>query len=240
MTENHESFTQNYLLAALTKDDLQLLAPSLEWVDLFQGKILSEAGQKLDYAYFPTSGICSIIAQNHEGIQIETGIVGREGFVGIAIVHFAVSTPSQVIVQAEGRALRISSADLLNAIGKSQTLLARLLQYAHTFNVQVAQTALANGYFTINQRLARWLLMCQDRSYAQDFPMTHRFLAVMLAVRRAGITDSLSYLEGRKAIRALRGRIIILNRGILEELAGSAYGVPENEYKRIIKTTPAS
>ena len=132
----------------------------------------------------------------------------------------------QVVVQAEGRALRISRAKLLNAIRKSPTLSAMLLRFAHTFNVQISQTALSNGHFTIHQRLARWLLMCQDRVNSHEFPITHKFLSVMLAVRRAGITDALNYLEGKKAIRAMRGRIVILNRAILEDMAGGAYGVP--------------
>jgi CRP-like cAMP-binding protein len=108
------------------------------------------------------------------------------------------------------------------------------LRFAHTFNVQVSQTAVANGHYTINQRLARWLLMCQDRADSHEFPMTHKFLSIMLGVRRAGITDSLNSLEGKKAIRALRSRIVVLNRAVLEEIARAAYGIPEREYRRLI------
>ena len=234
MPATEEYFTQNNLLAALAKPDLELLKSKLEWADLAMGEVLHEAQKPIEYAYFPTSGICSVIAQNAEGVQIETGMIGREGFVGISIVLFADKAPSQVMVQAEGRALRISRTRLLNAIRKSPSLSATLLKFAHTFNVQVSQTALANGHFTIHQRLARWLLMCQDRADSPEFPMTHKFLAIMLAVRRAGITDALNYLEGKKAIRAMRGRILILNRAALEDMAGGAYGVPEQEYKRLM------
>ena len=94
------------------------------------------------------------------------------------------------------------------------------LRFAHTFNVQISQTAVANGRYQINQRLARWLLMCQDRVDSHEFPMTHKFLSIMLAVRRAGITDALNLLEGKKCIRALRGRILITDRKCLEEIAG--------------------
>jgi CRP-like cAMP-binding protein len=198
------------------------------------GDVLHEAHKQVEYAYFPTSGICSVIAEGADGVQIETGLIGREGFVGISIILFVDSAPSQVMVQAEGRALRISRAKLLNAIRKSPSLSATLLRFAHTFTVQIAQTALSNGHFTIHQRLARWLLMCQDRVDSHEFPMTHKFLAIMLAVRRAGITDALNYLEGKKAIRAMRGRIVILNRAALEEMAGGSYGVPEQEYKRLL------
>ena len=234
MLTNSESLVQNTLLGVLAKPDLALLKSHLEWVDLAIGDVLYAAYKQIEYAYFPTSGICTVIAQNAEGIQIETGMIGREGFVGIPIVLFVDSTPSQVVVQAAGRALRISRARLLNAIRENPSLSATLLRFAHTFNVQVSQTALSNGHFTIHQRLARWLLMCQDRVDSHEFPMTHKFLAIMLAVRRAGITDALNYLEGKKAIRAMRGRIVILNRTVLEDMAGGAYGVPEQEYKRLM------
>lgn len=234
MVDHYHSFDQNNLLASLQASDLEILTPHFEMVKLSLGAVIYEANQQAEYAYFPISGICSVIAQNADGIQIETGLIGREGFAGIAIVLYADSSPSQLIVQAEGQAFRIAKADLLAAIGKSQSLTANLLRYAHTFSVQVAQTALANGHFTIHQRLARWLLMWQDRVETQDFAMTHKFLAVMLAVRRAGITDALNYLEGLKAIRAQRGRIIILNRNILEDIAKAGYGLPEQEYKRLL------
>jgi CRP-like cAMP-binding protein len=234
MPTNPEPFIQNTLLGALKKSDFELLKPKLEWADLKMGEVLYEAHKRIEYAYFPTSGICSVIAENVEGVQIETGLIGREGFVGIAIVLHADSAPSQVVVQSEGRALRVSRTKLLNAVRESPSLSATLLRFAHTFTVQIAQTALSNGHFTIPQRLARWLLMCQDRVDLHEFPMTHKYLSLMLAVRRAGITDALSDLEGKKAIRALRGRIIILNRRILEDMAGGSYGVPEGEYKRLM------
>jgi CRP-like cAMP-binding protein len=234
MPVNSGSLVQNTLLGALEKSDFELLKSKLDWTDLAVGDVLYSPRKQVEYAYFPISGICSVIAENAQGVQIETGLIGREGFVGIPIVLFVDSTPSQVIVQADGRALRISRNKLLNAIRKSPSLSATLLRFAHTFSVQVSQTALSNGHFTINQRLARWLLMCQDRVDSHEFPMTHKFLAIMLAVRRAGITDALNFLEGKKAIRAMRGRIIILNRATLVEMAGGSYGVPEQEYKRLL------
>ena len=228
------SFAENTLLGTMPKSDLALLSSQLELKELTMGEVLQEPNKPLEYAYFPISGICSVIAENVEGVQAETGLIGREGYVGIPIVLFADSAPSQVIVQASGCALRISRTKLLKAIGKSPSLQAKLLRFAHTFNVQVSQTAVANGHYTINQRLARWLLMCQDRVDSPEFPMTHKFLSVMLAVRRAGITDALSSLEGKKAIRALRGHIVVLNRSVLEAVAGAAYGIPEREYRRLI------
>jgi CRP-like cAMP-binding protein len=234
MPISSELLAQNTLLATLSKPDLAMLGLKLEWADLTIGDVLYATHKPVENAYFPTSGIYSVIAQNEEGVQIETGLIGREGFVGVPIVLFAASAPSQVVVQASGRALRISRTKMLNAIEESPSLQKVLLQFAHIFSVQIAQTAVANGHYTINQRLARWLLMCLDRADSHEFPMTHKFLALMLSVRRAGITDALTFLEGRKAIRAMRGWVIVLNRSVLEEIAGAAYGVPEKEYKRLI------
>jgi CRP-like cAMP-binding protein len=229
-----QSSGANSLLGALSKSDFDLLSSKFELSDLVMGQVLQEPNKQIEYAYFPSSGICSVIAENVERVQAETGLIGREGFVGVPIVLYADSSPSQVVVQAEGQALRLGRARLLGAIGRSPSLHAMLLRFAHTFNIQVSQTAVANGHYTINQRLARWLLMCQDRAESHEFPMTHKFLSVMLAVRRAGITEALTSLEGKKAIRALRGRVVVLNRSSLEEVAGAAYGIPEREYRRLI------
>jgi CRP-like cAMP-binding protein len=225
--------TGNSLLHVLARADAELLLPKFECVDLKIGEKLYKAHEPVEYAHFPLSGICSVIA-NNEGGKIETGIIGREGFVGIPIVLFVEVAASEVVVQAEGRALRISRLKLVNAIQKSPPLNKLLLHFAHVFSVQVAQTALANGHNSISERLARWLLMCQDRVESREFPMTHQFLSVMLAVRRAGITEALNDLEGKKVIRATRGHIIILNRTILKQIAGAAYGTPEEEYKRVM------
>jgi CRP-like cAMP-binding protein len=229
-----EPFGTNALLAKLPKADFELLKPKLEQKDLVMEEVLQEPNQPVEYAYFPTSGICSVIAGNVEGVQAETGLIGREGFVGLPIVLFADQAPSKVIVQAAGRALRISRSRLRKAISERPSLHAPLLRFVHTFNVQVSQTAVANGRYTITQRLARWLLMCQDRADSHEFPMTHKFLSVMLAVRRAGITDALTALEGLKCIRALRGRILITDRKCLQDIAGAAYGIPEREYQRLL------
>jgi CRP-like cAMP-binding protein len=235
MPISSELLVQNNLLASLSKSDLAIIGPKLEWTDLTIGDVLYEAQKPVENAYFPISGIYSVIAQNEEGVQMETGLIGKEGFVGVPIILFAASAPSQVIVQASGRALRIVRTKILKAVQQCPSLQKVLLQFAHTFSVQVSQTAVANGHYTINQRLARWLLMCQDRADSHEFPMTHKFLALMLSVRRAGITDALNYLEGKKCIRALRGRVVITDRKCLEELAGKAYGVPEKEYERLIR-----
>ena len=238
MPQAQDPIPHNHLLARLSKRDLKLLSPYLEWTELPLKKILYQPSEPLDNAYFITSGICSVIAKNDVGVQIETGLIGREGFVGIPIVQHVDKAPTQFIVQAAGAGLKISRKDLLQAMDKNRTLAIPLLQFSHVFGVQVSQTALANGHFKIDQRLARWLLMCHDRVDSSEFPMTHQFLSAMLAVRRAGITEALNFLESKKAIHALRGKIVILNRKLVEAIAGHAYGLPEKEYDRLLKKRP--
>lgn len=229
-----QSSVENRLLSLLPEEDFKALAPALEMLDLPAKKILHEPDEPVEHAYFPTAGICSVIAENNEGVRSETGVIGKEGFIGIPIVLFAGSTPAQVVVQVDGRGLRISKDDLQTAMIKSPALLSMLLRFTHIFSVQTSQTAVANSHYTINERLARWLLMCQDRTNSHGFTMTHEFLAVMLAVRRSGVTEALNELEGKGIIRTTRAHISIVNRSMLEEIAGGAYGVPEQEYRRLI------
>jgi CRP-like cAMP-binding protein len=132
-----------------------------------------------------------------------------------------------------GSALRMDADALRQAIGQSPSLHQHLLRYIETFQVQVAYTALSHGSFTIEERLARWLLMCHDRLDGNDLPLVHEFLSMMLGVRRSGVTIAVQTLEGTGAIKATRGHIIIRDREMLEEAANGSYGVPEAEYRRL-------
>jgi CRP-like cAMP-binding protein len=138
-----------------------------------------------------------------------------------------------------GPSLRIPVAKLRAAIDERPTLHQHLLRYVHLFNVQIAHTGLSHaglshGGYTVATRLARWLLMCHDRLDGDDLPLVHEFIALMLGVRRPGVTEHLNLLEGVKAIRAKRGLITVLDRGKLEEAAGDSYGVPEAEYEKLV------
>ena len=136
-------------------------------------------------------------------------------------------SPYQVMVQAKGRALRIARDKFSELIETHQDIQSVLLRFIHTFMLQTAQTALANGYHTIETRLARWILMYQDRVDSTDLLLTHDFLAIMLAVRRSGVTDALHMLEGKLAIRSTRGLVHVRDRSMLEAIAGPSYGMPE-------------
>ena len=143
-------------------------------------------------------------------------------------------SPNATFVQVAGQAQRISATQLRKAIFSSQTLQSLLLRFAQTFMIQATQSAIANGRANLPERLARWVLMAQDRLGRAQLPLTHAFLAITLGVRRAGITDALSLLEGEGLIRVQRGKIIVLKRKGLEQRASRSYGVPEAEYLRLI------
>ncbi len=224
----------NNLLAGLSESDFLLLKPALEWVDLNLGEILHQPREKLEFAYFPTAGICSIIAESAAATKAEAGIVGREGYIGWAIPLHAGSSPFQSVVQMQGRGLRIAASALQEAVRKSPSLSATLLKFIQVVMVQIAQTALVNSHNTIPQRLARWLVMYRDRMDGPEFAITHEFLSNMLGVRRAGVSEALSKLEMKKTIRTTRGRIAILDHSALEKLIGGSYGVAENEYRRLL------
>jgi CRP-like cAMP-binding protein len=195
--------------------------------------MLEPANTTIENVYFPLSGIVSVVAKSGAE-QIEAGVIGREGMTGAAVVMGNHRSPNEVYVQVAGSGLRIEADKLRAALDASESLRLLAQKFVQVFIAQVTQTALANGRAKLDERLARWLLMAHDRHDDDHLLLTHEFVALMLGVRRPGVTDALHELEGRGLLRATRGVIRILNRKGLEELAGSAYGVPEAEYKRLI------
>src|SRR3954471_17799138 len=225
--------TRNRLLSALNRDDFDLLQPDLEPVALELRQWLIEAGEPIQQVYFPEHGIVSILADTSQG-RIEVGLIGPEGMAGLPVVLGIERSPHGYMVQAAGEALRIAAPDLRTALRHSPSLQVGFLRYAHALMVQTAQTAYANAGFTIEARLARWILMTDDRLDRGDLPLTHDFLSMMLGVRRPGVTLAVQMLEGGGLIRATRGRIRVLDRTKLEEVADDAYGVAEAEYARVM------
>jgi CRP-like cAMP-binding protein len=226
----------NKILSLLSSEDAALLAPHLETIELQRDQVLFEPLAPIEYVYFFKGGLSSEVALNPDGNSIEVACVGYEGFSGVPVVLGLESSPHKSFMQAGGQGLRIRSEDLRGAMASSASLSALLLRYVHVFMIQIAASALADGRYQVEQRLARWLLMCNDRLGA-ELPLTHDFLSLMLGVRRPSVTDALHVLEGQRLIYAERSLIKIRNRRGLEEAAGSAYGMPEQEYRRVITNT---
>ena len=218
----------------MAPDDFVSLWPHLTYVPLARGEPLIEQDQTIHHAWFIDQGIASVVAASAHGHQTEIGIVGWDGLVDLATVHGSDRTSHRCFIQLPGSAYRLSSAVLQAELDRSSTLRGLLMSYAHSFMTQIAGTALANASYTVEQRLARWLLMCHDRIEGDEVAMTHEFLSLMLNVRRAGVTVAIKALENARFVNGRRGVITIADRPALEKFATDSYGGPEAVYKRLI------
>lgn len=225
---------RNRILNAMSNADLALLQPHLESVPLKFRQRLQSANRQIRHIYFPESGIASVVAvSGGERRQAEIAIVGREGMTGLPIVHGADRSPCETFIQVEGDGQCISAQNLRQLMDQSTTMLRCFLRYAHVFTVQTGYTALANARGNIEERLARWLLMTRDRVDGDELLLTHEFIALMLGVRRAGVTGALQAFEGRGLIATARGSVTMKDRDGLEEFANGLYGPPESELERM-------
>jgi CRP-like cAMP-binding protein len=225
---------RNQLLNRLSADDRELLRPHLVAVDLDLFDVLEEPDERIKQVYFIESGFASVVAESAAKKQIEIGLVGREGVTGTAVILGTGSSPHQTYVQVAGSAMRMSAPKLRAAMKASESLAALLLRYVHAFIVQTTRTAFANASGHADERLARWLLMADDRCDDNVVPLTHAFLSIMLGIRRTGVTQALNHLQDDGMISAGRGRIDVLDRTALKRKANAFYGVAEAEYRRLI------
>ena len=225
---------RNRLLAALSPDDLALLQPHLHSTPMELLKDMERPNRPIEAVYFMEAGIASVVAIQSDETRVEVGLIGREGMSGIAVVLGGDQSPHSTYIQVAGEAQRTTINKLRKAMYASETLRGLLLKFAQAFMVQTAQTAIANARAHIDQRLARWILMAHDRTGDANLPLTHEFLALMLGVRRAGVTEALQSLKRKKLIDTGRNQIVLLNRKGIERAAGDSYGVPEKEYQRLI------
>lgn len=234
MAQLGQSHVRNRLLAALSPEDFALIGPVLEPIKLEMRQMLFLAGEAISHVVFPEVGMVSIVADVEEG-RFEVGMAGWEGLAGVPLLLGVGVTPHSAMIQAPGRGYRIAAEQLRPVLEQSASMRSVFLRYVHTFVVQVSQTAFANAGYSVEARLARWLLMTHDRVEGDDFLITHEFMAIMLGTRRPGITLALQNLEGGQLIRAFRGRVLIRNRAGLEDLAGESYGLAEREYSNVLQ-----
>ena len=216
---------RNRLLLALSVQDASLLQPQLERVSLPVGTRLAEPNTPIQHVYFLEQGIASVVASTPQGRRIEVGLIGREGLTAPCALLGVGRSPHECFVQTLGAGLQILADDLRRAMAASAALHQHLLRFVQAFMVQMGQTALANACHVIEQRLARWLLMCHDRVDGDDLSTTHEFLSLMLDVRRAGVTVTLQALEERGLITTKRGQVTVRDRAGLEGVAGDSYGL---------------
>ncbi|MBB3710769.1 CRP-like cAMP-binding protein [Limimaricola variabilis] len=188
----------------------------------------------IDEIVFPVSGILSVVARGPGGHAVEAGLVGCDGMSGHMLLLGGTESVHDAMMQIGGHGWRLPAEALRMALKSDEELRDRLLRYVQTVLVQLSHSALAYGKAVIDVRLARWLLMCQDRLGRDQLDLTHEFLALMLGVRRSGVTVALHRLEGDGLVRSRRGSVVIRDRAGLEELAADFYGVPEAHYQRLL------
>jgi CRP-like cAMP-binding protein len=220
-------------LGALSSSVLGEFESKLQPVELEFGHVIYEPNQPVDYAYFPTAGVISLLAAFSDGSTVEAGVIGSEGVLGTWLVMGAETTPHQALVQSPGHALKLGVSDLRALVQNDGELLTTLLRYSNAFFNQVAQTAACNRVHKLEQRLARWLLLTHDRVAGDEFQMTQDFLSRMLAVRRAGVSVAASSLRQMRAIDYQRGNLVVLDRAGLERASCECYQIVKNQFDRL-------
>ncbi|TVP59242.1 MAG: Crp/Fnr family transcriptional regulator [Halomonadaceae bacterium] len=225
--------TYNRLLAASPQASLGRLLPCMKPVHLPLGKVIYEADQPIEFVYFPTDCIVSLLYVMADGASAEISVVGFEGITGIAVLMGANSSTSQAVVQSAGTAFRLPIGEIRREFDHSPAMRAILLRYIQTLITQMSQTAVCNRHHSIEQQLCRWLLLSLDRLPGNELIMTQELIANMLGVRREGVTEAAGRLQRQRVIRYQRGRITIIDRAKLEALCCECYAVVKREADRL-------
>ena len=223
VSTTHSFPYKNRILAALPQEDFDRYFASLQPVSLPQRQVLYAVGAPLDSIYFVEEGVACVLTSMTDGSTIEVGMIGREGMVGVpTLMGVAVST-QHVIVQIPGSALKMPAAQCKAAFDQSAAVRTPILRFIQSLLDLSAQTAACNRLHSVERRCARWLLMAHDRAANGPLPMTHEFLATMLGVRRAGVTETVGELQRSGLIRNHRGEVDVVDREGLEAAACECY-----------------
>ncbi len=222
---------ENQILLALPRPEYEAILPKLEFVRLKLHQVIHEAGETLRSAYFCNSGMFSVLNVMSDGKSVEVGLIGKEGFSGTPLIAGFRTSHTRTVVQAEATAYRIDADTLRALLAKSPKLERQLSRFVQFMGVQVTQVAACNRLHEVNERLARWLLMTQDRVGSEHLPLTQEFLAQMLGTRRSSVTVSAGALQKAGMISYTRGNVTILNRHQLEEAACECYELLARQVK---------
>lgn len=221
----------NEILLALPRVEYEAVLPKLEFLRMKLRQLLHEAGETLKSVYFCNSGMFSILNVMPDGKSVEVGLIGKEGVSGTPLVAGFRTSHTRAVVQAEATAFRMDADALRTLLPKCPTLERQMNRYAQLLAVQVTQVAACNRLHEVNERLARWLLMTQDRVGSQDLPLTQEFLGQMLGTRRSSVTVSAGALQKAGLIHYTRGSVTILDRHNLEDASCDCYGLLQRQVK---------
>ena len=234
MPSTQRATAVNRLLEALPSSDLRRLLAECETLELAFADVLYTAGERLSHVYFPISSFISLIMPIDDSSSLEVGMVGNEGMFGITLALGVDVSPVRAVVQGAGSALRMGAASFCNELGRSPALQREIDRYVFVHLTQLAQTAGCTRFHVVEARLARWLLMTQDRAHSNTFHVTQEFLAFMLGVRRVGVTKAASSLQERNLIRYSRGDITVLDRRGLKAASCGCYKADRASYDRTL------
>lgn len=222
----------NRLIAGLPRKERKRILDHCDLVDLAFGEILCESDKPISHVYFPVTGFISQLTIITGHPPLEMGLIGNEGMLGASLMLGVNFAPLRALVQGNGSALRISTAEFQRDLAECPSLHRVLNRYLYVTMAQLSQTAACNHFHEIEPRLARWLLMTHDRAHSNHFHLTHEFLADMLGVRRSGITVAAGALQGKNLIGYTRGEISILDRSGLEAAACECYEAVNHDYRQ--------
>jgi CRP-like cAMP-binding protein len=234
-TAIYQTFVRNRLLRVLGTEDFADVTRQAEPVVLRVGDTIVAANQPGEWVYFVEEGM---VGSSLSYDRIEIGPIGREGVVAAQLLVPDAQSPFMHNVQLHGDALRLGVDVFHSLVRNSPALSTVIARYAHFHNLQTAEAAVVNARCDVEQRLARWILMCRDRSENDVLGFTHSTVAGRIGVRRASVTEAMHKLESARAVKASRTKVSVVSRAILEERAGSAYGFARHEYERLIGRTP--
>ncbi len=221
---------QNHLIELLPRKDRLHLLALCKPVELVLGEVLSESGEPTRYVYFPVNSFISLVTEIDGKPVLEVGMIGREGMLGAPLALGVAIAPLYSVVQGAGTALRIAAKSFLSELEQSEALQRGIDRYLYVLMTQLARSAGCLRFHQIGPRLARWLLMTQDRAHTRHFHVTHEFLAYMLGVRRVGITDAAGNLQRSGLIEYHRGELTVLDRPGLEAAACGCYAADQKAY----------
>ncbi|MFZ0773805.1 MAG: Crp/Fnr family transcriptional regulator [Candidatus Sulfotelmatobacter sp.] len=219
----------NLILRSLPRNECSQFFSSMEFVRLKLHQMLHEVGETIRSVYFLNDGLASVLTVQPDGKSVEVGLIGKEGFVGLPVIFGFRTSGLRVMTQGDGTGYRVDVEILLKLLPQCPELQRQLQRFSMTLGMQSTQLAACNRLHAVEERLARWLLMSQDRIGGKSLPLTQEFLGQMLGTRRASVSEAAGSLQEAGMITYTRGNVTILNRGKLEKTACDCYEIIQQQ-----------